>query len=864
LTQGSNAVLSAPPGAGKTTRVPLALLDAPWLTGKTILMLEPRRLAARAAAHRMASSLGESVGGTVGYRMRLDSKIGPVTRIEVVTEGILTRLLLEHPELDRYGAILFDEFHERSLQADVGLTLSLETQRLVRPDLRLLVMSATLDCAPVSELLGNAPVITSEGRMFAVETRYLTHPLTGPLEAAVAQAVRRSLIQDQGSVLVFLPGMAEIRRVERQLIDANPGPDVMIAALHGDLPQAAQDKAIMPAESGTRKVVLATSIAETSLTIDGVRIVIDAGQLRVPRFDPRSGMTRLETIRVTQDSADQRRGRAGRLESGICYRLWTEREHLSLAPRRTPDILEADLAAMVLDLAQWGETDPSRLRWLTPPPPGAVAQAKDLLIRLGALDASGRLTPHGRQMADLPLHPRLSHMLLKSLALGCSDLACELAALLSERDFVRGSTANRQTDVRLRIDILQDIRKHVPSGTIDRGTIERVTRTARQWRTQLARVHRLPAGGSSGTDAVGLLLALAYPDRIAQRQPGKEARYVLANGRGALFACPDPLASEPFLIIAALDAGTDWARIDLAAPLSAKEIEQLYADQIDETEAVTWDDQTRAVRASRQRRFGNLLLSEEALSKTDPSLITKALIDGIRRAGLATLAWTPELQEWRRRVQFLRRLGERDVSAPRGRQGEMGHRDASASRGWEGKIGEYAVPATKERKIANTTWPDLSDERLFNTLEDWLGPYLHGITTLERVQRMDLTQPLHALLAWNQQRDLDRLAPSHLTVPSGSAIRLDYETPDLPVLAVRLQEMFGCRETPRIANNTVPVLLHLLSPAKRPVQVTRDLASFWVNGYPAVRKELRGRYPKHHWPDDPLTALPTAKTKRRT
>ncbi len=849
LTKGGNVVLSAPPGAGKTTRVPLVLLDAPWLAGKTILMLEPRRLAARAAAHRMASLLGESVGATVGYRMRFDSKIGPATRIEVVTEGILTRLLLDHPEVDRYGAILFDEFHERSLQADIGLALCLETQRLIRPDLRVLVMSATLDCGPVSELLGDAPVITSEGRMFSVETRYLTRPLTGPLEVAVTQAIRRSLGQDQGSLLVFLPGMAEIRRVERRLLDADPGPGVLIAPLHGDLPQPAQDKAIVPPVAGTRKVVLATSIAETSLTIDGVRVVIDAGQLRIPRFDPRSGLTRLETIRVTQDSADQRRGRAGRLEPGICYRLWTEREHLSLAPRRSPEILEADLAPLVLDLAQWGETDPSRMRWLTPPPSGAVAQAKDLLIRLGALDASGRLTPHGTQMVDLPLHPRLSHMLLKSVTLGCADLACDLAAFLSERDFVRGRSAERQTDVRLRIDVLQDVRNHVAGGTIDRGTIERITRTASQWRTQLAHSHRLPVGRSSGPDSLGLLLAVAYPDRIAQRQPGIEPRYVLANGRGALFAHPDPLASEPFLVIAALDAGTHWARIDMAAPLSPKDIEHLYADQIEETEAVTWDERTRSVRALRQRRFGALILSEEAFSKADPSLIIGALLEGVRQAGLATLAWTPELHDWRRRIQFLRRLGERDAPASRGREGE---------------IDKSGVATPRGPMDANPTWPDLSDERLLNTLEDWLGPYLNGITTLERVQRMDLTQPLHALLAWDQQRDLDRLAPSHLTVPSGSTIRLDYDTPDLPILAVRLQEMFGCSETPRIADRTVPVLLHLLSPAKRPVQVTRDLASFWVNGYPAVRKELRGRYPKHHWPDDPLTAPPTAKTKRRT
>jgi len=848
LARQSNALLTAPPGAGKTTGIPLALLDAPWLAGKKLLMLEPRRLAAKAASHRMATTLGESVGESVGYRMRLDTNIGPKTKIEVVTEGVLTRLLVRNPELDGYGAILFDEFHERSLQADTGLALALETQRLVRPDLRLLVMSATLNCGPVSDLLGTAPVISCAGRMFPVDTRYLDRPLTGPLEAAVVQSIRRSLAHDSGSLLVFLPGMAEIRRVERVLLDADLGNDVVIAPLHGDLPQAAQDSAIEPARPGTRKVVLATSIAETSLTIDGIRVVIDAGQLRAPRFDPRSGLTRLETIRVTQDSADQRRGRAGRLEPGICYRLWTEQEHHTLMARRPPEILDADLSSLLLDTAQWGVSDPSELSWLTPPPSGTVAQARELLTRLGALDATGRLTPHGRQMGELPLHPRLAHMLLRSVPLDCARLACDLAALLSERDLLRAPLV-RQTDVRLRLDLLYGHRGEVTAAPVDRRAIERIRRTADQWERMLQQVTgirlvRKPVD----LDPVGLLLATAYPDRIAQRQKASQPRYVLANGRGARFTHPDSLAGEAYLVIAELDAGSQWARIDLAAPVSQKHIEQLYATEVVESEAVAWDERTSAVRASRQRRLGALLLADGALSNPDPSLIAAALMEGMRKAGLQTLAWTPELQDWRRRIQFLRRLGQRDVSA------SGASREDAASRRRGGGAGE---------KDTNSTWPDLSDERLADTLGEWLGPYVVGMTTLERVQRMDLTTPLHALLSRAQQRELDRLAPTHLTVPSGSQIRVDYAE-DVPVLAVRLQEMFGCKDTPHLVHGTLPVMLHLLSPAKRPVQVTRDLASFWANAYPEVRKELRGRYPKHHWPEDPLAAPPTARTKRRS
>jgi ATP-dependent helicase HrpB len=822
LLTRTNVLLTTPPGAGKTTGVPPALLSAPWLQKKKLLLLEPRRLAARAAAHRMAAMRREPVGGTVGYRMRLDTKVGPHTRIEVVTEGILTRLLQHDPSLGGYGIVLFDEFHERSLQADLGLALCLESQRLFRPDLRLLVMSATLDCGPVAALLGQAPVIVGEGRMFPVETRYLEQPLTGHLDAAVTQVIRRSLAVDEGSLLVFLPGMADIRRVERRLLDARLDESILIAPLHGDLPQAAQDTAIAPASPGTRKVVLATSIAETSLTIDGVRVVIDAGLLRVPRFDPRSGMTRLETIRVTQDSAEQRRGRAGRLEPGICYRLWTEREQAALAARRPPEILDADLAPLLLDLAQFGAADPSELSWLTPPPGGALAQARDLLTRLGALDATGHITPHGGEMAELALHPRLAHMLIKSVPPGLTDLACDLAALLGEQDLLRGPDGWRNADLRLRLDVLQGRLDHVAGGTVDRGLATRITRTADVWRKQLTR--RPPERSRAAHDdhhAAGRLLALAYPDRIAQRQPGTDARYLLTNGRGALFVNPDPLAMEPYLVVADLDAGSQWARIDLAAPIARDEIEHLYADQIVTEDAVAWDGKTKSVRASRRRRLGAIVLSEEALSKPDAGLLTQALLAGVRQAGLSILAWTPELRQWRARIRFLRRVEGAEA------------------------------------------WPDLSEEALLRTLDEWLGPCIVGMTTLERVSRTDLSEALQTLLTWEQRRRLDRLAPTHVTVPSGSAIRMDYDQPEVPVLAVRLQEMFGCKETPRVAAGKIPVMLHLLSPAKRPVQVTQDLASFWMNGYPDVRKELRGRYPKHHWPDDPLAALPTAKTKRR-
>ncbi len=822
LEAGPNALLTAPPGAGKTTRVPVALLSAPWLSGKKLLLLEPRRLAARAAAHRMAEGLREQVGETVGYRMRLDTKIGPTTTIEVVTEGVLTRLLHQDPSLAAYGIVLFDEFHERSLQADMGLALCLETQRLFRPDLRLFIMSATLDCGPVAELLGRAPLITCEGRMFPVETRYLDQPLTERLDVAVSQLIRQSLANDHGSLLVFLPGMAEIRRVERILLDSKVNHSIQIAPLHGDLPQDMQDVAIRPTAPGRRKVVLATSIAETSLTIDGIRVVIDAGRIRIPRYDPRSGLTRLETIRVTQDSSEQRRGRAGRLEPGLCYRLWTEKEQTMLAPRRPPEILEADLTPLMLDLAQWGVRDPAELSWLTPPPAGAVAQAGDLLVQLGAFSADGRLTEHGRRMAELPLHPRLAHMMLRAVPFGLADLACEVATLLSERDILHGPRERQNADLRLRLDVLHGQYDSIGL-VVNRAAVDRVRRTARLWRRQLSEQSRKAEDdGYDRSSSVGRLVALAYPERIARLQSDREGRYRLVNGRGARFRTADPLVMEPFLVIADLDGGDQWSEINLAAPITQQDIESLYPDRLVEEEEVIWDESLGAVRAVRRRRLGAMILVEEDVSSPDPGKITAALLHGIHKAGLEVLSFGHLLQQWRARVMWLKRIDD-----------------------------------------PQSAWPDLSNEALLQTLDQWLGPYLTDITTLDRVKRLDLSVPLHAVLTYEQHRRLDRLAPTHLTVPSGSHLRIDYDQSDVPVLAVRVQEMFGCKDTPRVADGKIPVMLHLLSPAKRPVQVTQDLGGFWKRAYQDVRKELRGRYPKHHWPEDPIGAAPTAKTKQK-
>jgi len=820
LAEERAAVLAAPPGAGKTTLVPLLLLDAAWLDGRRIVMLEPRRLAARAAAWRMATMLGERVGETVGYRTRLDTKVGPRTRIEVVTEGILIRLLQEDPDLDGTGLVIFDEFHERSLDGDLGLALTLDARRTLGTDLRVLVMSATLDGAPVARLLGNAPLVESRGRMFPVETRYLERAAGDRIDETVAGAVCRALAEEIGSLLVFLPGLREIRGVERRLSERALGQDVRVTPLYGDLSHAAQDAAIAPAPPGIRKVVLATSIAETSLTIDGIRIVIDSGLMRRPRFDPRTGMTRLVTQRVSEAAADQRRGRAGRVEPGVCHRLWPKHEQALLPPFTTPELLEADLAPMALELARWGASDPASLPWLDPPPGAAYAQARALLSGLDAVDADGQITLHGHAMSAIGFHPRLAHMILKAKELGHGGLACDVAALLSERDVVKSAPRARDCDLRLRIELLHDraAARQLPKGfAADRSAVERVAEQARKWRRQL----RL-SDEAADPSSVGLAVALAYPDRIAQRRGKAPGSFRLASGSGVELPPTDPIAAEEFLAVAEVDGDPRSARVFLAAPLARKDIDRLFAAHVERIDIVVWDRREQAVLARRQEKLGALILSDGPLSEPPAEAVRAALLEGIRELGLDALPWTRETQSFRDRVRFLRGL-----------------------------------------KGLESDWPDLSNSALVERLPEWLGPYLEGITRKPQIDRIDLAAALKALIPSERRRLLDELAPSHVVVPSGSRVPIDYGVGEVPVLAVRLQEMFGLRETPTVAGGRVPLLLHLLSPAGRPLQVTQDLAGFWTTSYSAVRAEMRGRYPKHPWPEDPLAARPTSRAKRR-
>jgi ATP-dependent helicase HrpB len=803
LAEHSAAVLVAPPGAGKTTRVPLALLDAPWLAGRKIVMQEPRRLAARAAARRMAASLGEAVGETVGYRVRLDTKVGPKTRIEVVTDGLFLRLLQDDPTLDGIGCVIFDELHERGLETDLSFALVREAQTALREDLRVIAMSATLDPGPVSERLGGAPLIESAGRMFPVETRYLDRESAGRIEDTTASAIRAAFRDEAGSALVFLPGVGEIRRVQERLQDL--GSDIDVAPLYGDLSPTEQDRAIAPSPAGRRKVVLATSIAETSLTIEGVRIVIDSGAMRVPRFSPRSGMTRLETVRVSQASADQRRGRAGRLEPGVCYRLWTEEAQRGLLPFTPPEILDADLAPLALELAAWGVSDAATLPWLTPPPASSLATARALLLDLGALDAAGTITVHGRAMVRLGQHPRLAHLVLKGRALGQGRIAALLAAILSERDFLRLSPGQRDADLRHRVDIAL-------TGKRD-GALRLIQESARRLMPREAK------NETPDVSMTGALLALAYPDRIGRRRAGAAGRYLLSGGRGAALPEGDPMATEEFLVVADLDGSTQDSRIFLAAPITSVEIEELYADRIVAEQIVQWNARDGAVLARQRRRLGALILEDKPLGKPEPETVKAAMLAGVRQLGLDALPWSDDLAKWRERIAFLRRQDER--------------------------------------------WPDLSDEALLASLEDWLAPFLDGVSRRDHLGRIDLAAALKALMPWERQRQLDSLAPTHIEVPSGSRVPIDYANPAEPTLSVRLQEMFGLTDTPRIAGGKVPVTLHLLSPARRPVQVTRDLASFWTSGYKAVKAELKGRYPRHYWPDDPLIAEPTARVRPR-
>ncbi len=816
LAESRRAVVAAPPGSGKTTLIPLALMDQPWLAGQKILMLEPRRLATRAAARRMAQLLAENVGEQVGYQVRFEREISSRTRIEVVTEGILTRRLQQDPGLQGVGLVIFDEFHERSLHADLALALCLDVMENLRDDLRLLVMSATLDSRAVADLLGNAPVIIGEGRSHPVELRYLDRPAGADICESLARGVVRAVAETTGDLLAFLPGTGEIRRAECLLRQQLPS-EVALYPLYGDLSRADQDAALMPLPHG-RRVVLATSIAETSLTIEGISAVVDSGWSRRPRFDPNSGLSRLQTVRVSAASADQRAGRAGRLGPGLCYRLWTAAEQARLLPHQPPELLEADLAPLVLELALWGVTEPDQLQWLDMPPAGAYAQARELLQRLDALDARGRLTGTGRRMAGLALHPRLAHLLLS--AGEQLDLALDIAGLLSERDILRRQRGTVPSiDIEERLQQLAAWRHDRTSSRagelLDRAACQQVERAVKQWRRMLGpakEAARPPLG-------IGGLLALAFPDRIAQRRSGSDSRYLLASGRAVRLPEGDPLSRNDYLVVAALDAGQREGRAYLAAPITPDEIYSTQSPHIITRDHVAWDAVDQTVVAREETWLDSLLLSTRPLSRVDPQESGLAMLAGIRQMGLSALPWNDQLLQWRQRVMSLH--------------------------GW----------------LEDSAWPDLSDAVLLETLAEWLAPWLTGVTRKEQLKSLDLQAILNSRLSWEQQQQLEKLAPDSLVMPSGSRRRLRYQAGEPPVLAVKLQELFGLQQTPAVCQGKINVMLHLLSPAQRPIQVTQDLAGFWERTYTEVKKELKGRYPKHYWPDDPYSAVPTAKVR---
>ncbi|MES3034270.1 MAG: ATP-dependent helicase HrpB [Gemmatimonadota bacterium] len=821
LRDGTAAVLVAPPGAGKTTGIPLALLDAPWLAGGRILLLEPRRLAARAAASRMAALRGESVGATVGWRMRGDTRVGAGTRIEVVTEGVLTRMLLDDPTLDGVGVICFDEFHERSIHGDTGLALALNSQALLRPDLRLLVMSATIDGARVATLLGDAPVITSTGRAFPVATTFAP-PRTGQrMEEATAGAVRDALAAHDGDVLVFLPGAREIRRVASLLEKGSVSASVDLWPLYGMLDARAQDAAIAPSPPGRRKVVIASAIAETSLTIEGVRVVVDSGWSRVPRYSARTGMTRLETVRVSRASADQRRGRAGRLAPGHCVRCWHEFDDAALRAHGSAEMLDADLAPLALDLAGAGIERADELQWLDTPPAAAFAQARTLLAALGALDTTGRLTPHGRAMSALGVHPRMAHLLLMARERHVLALACDLVAILEERDPVRAVDARLlDPDLALRIDAVRSGRRALPAGlALDDAALARCRETARTLRDRM-NVRRDDEHTGDDHSALGALVALAYPDRVARRRDGAGARYLLRNGSGAFLRDQgSALAREEWIACAALDdAGRD-ATVQLAATLDASTVRELYASQLTTRRTVLADAETGRIRGTVTESLGAITVVERVAENVSAAERAEALRALILDGWPASLPWSDGATRLRARLAFLHRHDPR--------------------------------------------WPDVSDEALRAEADTWLTSALHGARSLDDVRRADLGALLLDRVDWTLRATLDRLAPTHITVPSGSRIPVDYDDPAAPVLAVRLQELFGARETPSVLDGRVPLVIHLLSPAHRPVQVTRDLPGFWRSSYADVRKDLRGLYPRHAWPEDPLTATPTHRAKPR-
>jgi ATP-dependent helicase HrpB len=800
LRANTAAVLVAPPGAGKTTRVPLVLAREEWAQkARRILVLEPRRLAARAAAERMAQTLGERVGDEVGLRVRFGSKISSRTRIEIITEGVFTRLILDDPMLDGVSAVIFDEFHERSLDADLGLALARDVQQGLREDLRILVMSATIDGARIAKLLGDAPVIASEGRAFPVETRYAGRDAR-PIEPQVADTIMRAMRADAGSLLAFLPGAAEIRRT-KTLLEGRTEPSTDVVALYGALAGDEQDRAIAPALPGRRKIVLATSIAETSITIEGVRIVVDSGLARVPRYEPDVGVTRLETVRVSRAAADQRRGRAGRTEPGVCYRLWDEPQTAALEPFARPEILAADLSSFALDLAAWGG-GPDQLAFLDPPPKAALTEAKALLAELGAIDGDGRITAEGKLLRRLPLPPRLARMVVDAGAEGDALPAAEIATLIGERGL-----GGDDVDLRERLNALAR----------DRSSRARDARAmAKRW-AEIASASN-PSAGSA--PSVGAVLALAYPERIAKNRSGGSGAFLLVNGRGANIDPASPLAREPFLAVAELAGTAAQGRILSAAPIALAEIEQRFSDRIEAREEIAFDAASASLRGRRSRRLGAIALSDQPMPVVADEGTAQKLAGGIAGLGMHRLPWTKSLQQWHDRVMFLR-----------------------ASEGEE--------------------WPDLSDAALAQTVNAWLAPVLAAKTALGEITADELDATVRALLPWPLQRRLDAEAPTHFTAPTGSQVPIDYEAEGGPKIAIRVQELFGLDRHPAIAGGKVPLLIELLSPAHRPVQMTRDLPGFWRGSYAAVRAEMRGRYPKHPWPEDPIAAQATRRAKPR-
>jgi len=796
LARRNAVVLVAPPGAGKTTVAPLELLGAPWISGGRIILLEPRRLAARAAAERMARTLGESVGETVGIRVRLQSRVSAKTRIEVVTEGVFTRMILADPGLAGVACVIFDEFHERSLDADLGLALARDAQRLIREDLRLLVMSATVDGAAVARLLDAAPVIESHGRTFPIATRYLGRDPALRIEDQTVRAIERGLAEETGSMLVFLPGQGEIVRTAERLAERLQGRrDVEIAPLYGALDPTAQDRAIAAAPRGGRKVVLASAIAETSLTIEGVRLVIDAGLSRVPRYDPASGLTRLATIRVSRAAADQRRGRAGRTEPGVCYRLWDEPETRALVAYAEPEMLQADLAGLALDLARWGASDPADLAFLDPPPAAAYAEARALLTRLEALTPEGVLTAHGRALSEFPLAPRLAHMVLKAADTGQAPRASRIAALVSEHNL-----GGRDVDLRHRL------------AAIDRDRSPHA-RDAKALAERWARLTRQAGGGEPLSD--GLILAFAYPERIA-RARGPLGEFQLTSGRGAFLEPTDALARETWLAVAELGGGPRRDRILLAAPLTEPEIVAAFQGQLAEEDRLEESGGGR-LRAKRILRLGRLAVRESVDDNPDPALISRALADRARAEGLANVPFGPAARTLRQRIAFLRRLDE--------------------------------------------AWPDLSDEALIARADEWLAPLLPGVRSLAALKPAALDDALRALIPWDRQRRLEAEAPARWAAPSGNSFEIDYAAEGGPRVEVRVQEVYGLSEHPQVAG--VPLTLSLLSPAHRPIQTTKDLPGFWKGSWKEVRTEMKGRYPKHVWPEDPVSAAPTTRAKPR-